>query len=124
MSGPPRLAALSVAIAAAAALGSCTFGDVFAEAGPGDVQFVWVGPTEVRRGDTIAFQVTLLVDGVPATTPAVHVAIPLVTPVRITFGATQDSIAGIQTGPGEVEAWISSSLTPRIDTVFRIQVRP
>jgi len=124
VSGRPRLAALSVAIAAAVALGSCTFGDVFAEAGPGDVQFVWVGPTEVRRDSTIGFQITLLVDGVAATTPAVQVTIPPASPTRIAFGTTEDSIVGIQPGPGQVEAWITSSLAARVDTVFQIQVRP
>ena len=105
-------------------VGSCAFGEVFSSAGPGDVQFVWVGPTEVRRDSAIAFQITLLIDGVPAATPAVQVAIPPASPTRITFGATQDSIVGIQPGPGEVEAWITSSLAARVDTVFTIQVRP
>ena len=105
-------------------VGSCAFGELFSSAGPGDVQFVWVGPTEVQRDSAIAFQVTLLVDGVPATTPVVQVTIPPASPTRIAFGATQDSIVGIQPGSGVVEAWITSSLAPRVDTVFQIQVRP
>lgn len=115
---------LSIALAAAATLTACAFADVFKPAKAGDVQFVWVGPTDVRRDSAIAFQITLLIDGVPATTPAVQVAILPASPTRIAFGATGDSIVGIQPGPGEIEAWITSSLAARVDTVFQIQVRP
>ncbi len=101
--------------------GSCGFGELFSSAGPGEVQFVWVGPTEVPIDSAISFEVTLLVDGVPATTPPVRLTIPDTT--RIDFGATQDSIIGKRQGFGDVVAWIENSMTPRIDTVFRVRAR-
>ena len=109
---------------AAAVIGSCAFGELFSSAGPGTVQFVWVGPTEVEVDSAIAFEITLLVDGVPATTPIVHVTIPVATPQVLAFGATEDSIVGLRPGFGDVVAWITSSLAPRVDTVFQIRARP
>ena len=101
---------------------ACAFGDVFKSAGPGDVQFVWVGDTIVTVDSAMHFEITLLVDGVAAASPAVHLAIPDTTVIR--FGVTQDSIVGVRPGNADVEAWIESSLAPRVDTVFRVRARP
>lgn len=101
---------------------ACAFGDVFKAAGPGKVQFVWVGDTVATIGTATPFQVTLLIDGIPAATPTVRVAIPDTT--VIAFGSTQDSIVGRRPGFGDVVAWIESSLAAGIDTAFRIRSRP
>jgi hypothetical protein len=101
---------------------ACAFGDVFKSAGPGDVQFVWVGDTIVTVDSAMHFEITLLVDGVAAATPVVRVAIPDTTVIR--FGATPDSIVGVRPGNAGVDAWVESSLAPRVDTVFRVRARP
>ena len=101
---------------------ACAFGDVFKSAGPGDVQFVWVGDTTVTVDSAMHFEITLLVDGVVAASPVVRVGIPDTTVIR--FGSTQDSIVGVRPGNADVEAWIESSLAPRVDTVFRVRARP
>lgn len=103
-------------------LSACAFGDLFQAAGAGAVRFVWTGDTVVTVGAAAPFQVTLLIDGSPAATPAVHVEIPDST--RISLAATHDSIIGRQPGYGDVVAWIESSLAARVDTVFRIRARP
>lgn len=108
-------------VAITAASGGCGFDDLFQETGAGDVQFVTTD-TLVTRGTTIPFRVQLMVDGAPATSPAVQHLIPDTT--RIRFNATGDSIRGIQVGFGNVDLWIESSLAPRIDTTIRIRVRP
>lgn len=101
---------------------ACAFGDLFTAAGPGDVRFVWVGDTVVTIGVATPLEVTLLIDGMPAGTPAVRVAIPDTT--VIAFGSTQDSVVGRRPGHGDIVVWVESSLAPRIDTVFRIRARP
>jgi hypothetical protein len=105
-----------------AAVTACAFGDLFESAGPGDVRFVWVGDTVLFIDSAVAFDVTLLIDGVAATSPEVHVEIPDST--VISFHNGQDSIIGSRPGFGDVVAWIESSLAPRVDTVFRIRSRP
>lgn len=112
----------SSALAAAATLTACAFADVFKPAQAGDVQFVWVGDTLVRVDSAIAFQIALLVDGAPATTPTVRIAVP--DSSRISLNATGDSLLGVSPGFGDVVAWIESSLAARIDTVFRVRARP
>lgn len=118
----PRNAAIATVLLASAALASCSFRDLFADAGPGDLEFVWVGDTVVTVGASTPFHVTLMVDGLPAPSPAVRIAIPDTT--VITFGATADSIVGRRPGQADVVAWIESSLAARVDTVFRIRSRP
>ena len=103
-------------------LSACSFGDLFKSAGPGAVQFVWTGDSVVAVGAAMPFQVTLRVDGIPAATPVVRVAIP--DSAKISFASTRDSIMGLQPGYGDVVAWIESSLAARVDTVFRIRARP
>lgn len=103
-------------------LSACAFGDLFQAAGPGAVQFVWNGDSVVTVGATIPFRVTLRVDGIPAATPVVRVAIPDST--KISFASTRDSIKGRQSGYGDVVAWIEISLAARVDTVFRVRARP
>ena len=117
---PLRPSSLLIGLATAA-LCACGFDDLFQETGAGDVRFVTTD-TLVIRGQSIPFRVELLVDGVPATNPAVQREIPDST--RIRFNATGDSISGIQVGSGDVVLWIESSLAPRIDTTIRIRVRP
>lgn len=118
----PNTVRILLAATIASVLGACAFGDLFQAAGPGDVRFVWVGDSVVTVGVAAPFQVMLLVDGAPASTPAVRVAIADTT--VIAFDMTGDSIIGRRPGQGDVVAWIESSLAPRIDTVFRIRARP
>jgi hypothetical protein len=103
-------------------LSACAFGDLFQAAGEGAVAFVWNGDSVVTVDATIPFRVTLLVDGIPAATPLVRVAIPDTT--KISFASTRDSIRGLRPGYGDVVAWIESSLAARVDTVFRVHARP
>lgn len=112
----------AIALAVAAWCYACVFGDVFKTAGPGDVRFVWVGDTVVTIDSAMHFEITLLVDGVAASSPAVRVAIPDTT--VIAFASTQDSIVGLRPGYGVIAAWVESSLAPRVDTVFLIRARP
>lgn len=118
----PKTLGILRAVAVVSVVCACAFGDVFKAAGPGEVQFVWVGDTVATIGAATPFQVTLLIDGIPAATPTVRVAIPDST--KISLAATQDSIIGRQPGFGDVVAWIESSLAARVDTVFRIRARP
>ena len=118
----PRIIAASSTILAAAVAVSCAFGDLFTAAGQGAVQFVWTGDTIVTIDVASPFEVTLMIDGLPATSPAVRLAI--VDTMVIKFGATHDSIIGQSVGQTDVVAWIESSLAPRVDTVFRIKARP
>ena len=111
-----------IALVVAALCYSCVFGDVFKAAGPGDVRFVWVGDTVVTVDSAMHFEVTLLIDGVAAPSPAVRVAIPDTTNIK--FRTTQDSIVGVRPGHGDIEVWVESSLAPRVDTVFRVRARP
>ena len=113
---------LSGALVTATTLTACAFADVFKPAQAGDVQFVWAGGTEVRVDSAIAFQVTLLVDGAPATSPTVRIAVPDTT--NISLSSTGDSVLGHRPGFGDVVAWIETSLAARIDTVFRVRARP
>lgn len=101
---------------------ACAFADVFKPAQAGDVQFVWVGDTEVRVDSAIAFQVTLFVDGAPAANPTVRITVPDTT--NISLSSTGDSVRGLRPGFGDVVAWIETSLAARIDTVFRVRARP
>jgi hypothetical protein len=100
---------------------ACGFSDLFKASGPRDVRFV-TGDTVVMRGQAILFRVELWVDGAPASSPTVRIVIPDST--RIRFNASRDSINGLQVGFGDVDAWIESSLAPRVDTTFRVRVRP
>jgi hypothetical protein len=101
---------------------ACALGDLFRAAGPGDVSFRWTGDTVIAVGVASFFHVDLLVDGAEVDQPAVLVTIP--NPQRFDFAATQDSLIGLQPGTGDLVATIVSSLGGRLDSTFRIRVRP
>lgn len=103
----------------AAASGACFFEDLFGPAGSGLVTFQWSGDSVLSVGVPRPFTITVLIDGVPTTYP-VTLAIPDTT--VITFATTPDSVVGKRPGQGHVVASIRSSLSPSIDTSFRVRV--
>lgn len=103
----------------AIATGACFFQDLFGPAGSGSVTFQWTGDTVLSVGVPRPFTVSVLIDGVP-TNFSVELAIPDTT--VIAFGTTSDSVVGKRPGHGDVRASIRSSISPSIDTLFRVRV--
>lgn len=105
-----------------AAVTACAFTDIFKQSGPGDVVFVWVGDTLVTVGVASPFRIELRVDGVAVSTPSVRVVIPDTT--NLDFASTTDSLIGKRPGFADIVATVSTSLSPQVDSTFRIRSRP
>lgn len=114
-----RAAWIGAAVVGVAA-GACFLGDLFGPAGPHAVQFQFSGDSTISSGVPTPIRVTLMVDGLPASEPPVQLAIPDTTVIR--FRTNHDTIIGCRSGQGNIVARITTSLSPSIDTTFRIRV--
>jgi hypothetical protein len=103
-------------------LGACTLGDLFSDVGARAVLFEWIGDTVVSVGARAPVIVAVRVEG--TVTPGLTIELEIPDTTNLKFGATHDTIVGLRPGHGDVIARTRSSLSPAIDSVFRIRVRP